>query len=384
MRVLEINVDDVGLGGVYALVSRVIRNKPGDMELDIACIAEFENPENVTALRQFGCEVHYVGTHGGRLSRPRAYYRNTLQLLRRGGYDCVHIHGDVAYLLLIFALAAKRAGIPKIILHSHAAGIDGGSRELKLALHRLARNRLRSVATDFAACSDVAAEWMYPNIKPTQVCLVRNGIETERFAFDPAVRDRIRHELGLENAFVVGHVGRFAYQKNHAFLLDAFAAMRERMENARLLLVGEGVLFDEMRAKAARLGLERDVVFYGASREVGALMQAMDLFALPSHFEGLPVAGVEAQAAGLPVLFSDAITRQAALIEDVRFLPIAADSVGLWAEQAARIAGEAHNRRGAAEAVARAGYSVQDAIDGFLKLYHSPMEQDRKARGERT
>ena len=107
MRVLEINVDDVGLGGVYALVSRVIRNKPGDMELDIACIAEFENPENVTALRQFGCEVHYVGTHGGRLSRPRAYYRNTLQLLRRGGYDCVHIHGDVAYLLLIFALAAK-------------------------------------------------------------------------------------------------------------------------------------------------------------------------------------------------------------------------------------------------------------------------------------
>ena len=127
MKVLEVNVDDVGLGGVYALVNSVIRNKPEGLKLDIACIAEFENPNNIETLKRLGTDVFYVGTTGPRWTRPAAYYRNTLKLLQNGGYDCVHIHGDVAYLLLIFAKAARRAGVKKIILHSHAAGIDGGS-----------------------------------------------------------------------------------------------------------------------------------------------------------------------------------------------------------------------------------------------------------------
>jgi len=91
MKVLEINVDDVGLGGVYALVNSVIRNKPDGLKLDIACIAEFENPNNVQSLNRLGTDVHYVGTAGGRLSRPGAYYNNTLKLLREGGYDCVEM-----------------------------------------------------------------------------------------------------------------------------------------------------------------------------------------------------------------------------------------------------------------------------------------------------
>ena len=143
MKVLEINVDDVGLGGVYALVRSVIRHKPDGLKLDIACIAEFENPGNVSELKALGTDVYYVGTSGSRLSRPRAYYENTLRLLREGQYDCVHIHGDVAYLLLIFALAARRAGVPGIILHSHAAGIDGGSRRVKAELHALTRRALK-------------------------------------------------------------------------------------------------------------------------------------------------------------------------------------------------------------------------------------------------
>ena len=96
MKVLEINVDDVGLGGVYALVTSVIRNKPTCLKLDIACIAEFENPDNVENLRRLGTDVYYIGTSGSHWKRPLAYYENTLRLLREGDYDCVHIHGDVA------------------------------------------------------------------------------------------------------------------------------------------------------------------------------------------------------------------------------------------------------------------------------------------------
>lgn len=370
MKVLEVNVDDVGLGGVYALVNSVIRNKPEGLKLDIACIAEFENPNNIERLKRLGTDVHYVGTKGPRWTRPSAYYRNTLKLLQGGGYDCVHIHGDVAYLLLIFARAARRAGVKRIILHSHAAGIDGGSRRLKAALHRLCRGALPGCATDFAACSDRAAAWMYPGLDVSRVKMVKNGVELERFAHDPAVRARVRGELKLEDAFVVGHVGRFAYQKNHEYLLDAFAAMRRRIENARLLLVGEGGLFDQIRAKAARLGMEKDVIFYGASTDVGSLMQAMDLLALPSRFEGLPVVGVEAQAAGLPVLFSDRITRQAALTDHVRFLPIDAASVESWGEAAREAAeGPGWDRAEDCERVRAAGFTIQDTVRAFLALY---------------
>ena len=351
-------------------MNSVIRNKPEGLKLDIACIAEFENPNNIERLKRLGTDVHYVGTRGLRWTRPSAYYRNTLKLLQGGGYDCVHIHGDVAYLLLIFAKAARRAGVKRIILHSHAAGIDGGSRRLKATLHRLCRSALLRCATDFAACSDKAAAWMYPGLDVSRVKMVKNGVELERFAHDPAVRARVRGELKLEDAFVVGHVGRFAYQKNHEYLLDAFAAMRKRVENARLLLVGEGVLFDEIRAKAARLGLEKDVIFYGASNGVGKLMQAMDLLALPSRFEGLPVVGVEAQAAGLPVLFSDRITRQAELTDHVRFLPIDAASVESWGEAAREAAeGPGWDRAGDCERVRQAGFTIQDTVRAFLALY---------------
>ena len=369
MKVLEINVDDVGLSGVYALVENVIRHKPEGLKLDIACIAEFENSENIRRLNAMGTDVHYVGTRGGKLSRPRAYYTNTLRVLREGHYDCVHIHGDVAYLLLIFAAAACRAAVGKIILHSHAAGIDGGSRRLKAILHDLAKGPLSRRATDFAACSDMAAAWMYPGVDPSRVSMVRNGVEAERFAFDPDVRRRLRGDLKLEDSFVVGHVGRFAYQKNHEFLVEAFAEIRRRVESAKLLLVGEGVLFDEVRAKVSRLGLEHDVIFYGASRDVPALLQAMDLFALPSHFEGLPVVGVEAQAAGLPVLYSDRITRQAKLTDDVWYLPVGQGDAGQWADAAAKIAGMDIDRTTGYEKVMQAGYTIDNTVRDFLRLY---------------
>lgn len=369
MRVLEVNVDDVGLGGVYALVNSVIRHKPAGLKLDIACIAEFENPDNIRALNALGTDVYYVGTDGGKLSRPTAYYKNTLRLLQKERFDCVHIHGDVAYLLLIFARAARAAGVPRIILHSHAAGIDGGSRRLKAALHRLCRRALKGTATDFAACSDMAAAWMYPNIDMEQVRMIENGVEVERFAFDPEERARLRRELNLEDAFVVGHVGRFAYQKNHDYLLEVFRAIRDTVAGAKLLLVGEGVLFDHVRERAMQLGVEKDVIFYGASRNVAGLMQAMDLFALPSHFEGLPVVGVEAQAAGLPVLFSDRVTRQAGLTDDVRFLPIDAHGLDSWAVAAREAASRSIDRAAGSERVRAAGFTIQRTVEAFLSLY---------------
>ncbi|MBR6889655.1 MAG: glycosyltransferase, partial [Clostridia bacterium] len=297
------------------------------------------------------------------------------------GYDCAHIHGDLAYLLLIFAKAARRAGVKKIILHSHAAGIDGRLRRAKGALHALTRRALKRCATDFVACSDRAARWMYPNLDAGRVVQVNNGVDLDRFAFDPQTRERVRSDLGLEGAFVVGHVGRFAWQKNHEYLLRAFSAIRARVPGARLLMVGEGPLFDGTRALAGELGLLDDVIFYGASYDVGALMQAMDLFLLPSRFEGLPVVGVEAQAAGLPVIFSDAVTRQAKLTDSAWFLPTDEGAVELWARRALDVAGAQIDRRQGLQAVKRAGFAIEDTVGAFLALYGASGAQPEKGGG---
>ena len=129
----------------------------------------------------------------------------------------------------------------------------------------------------------------------------------------------------MKDEILLGHVGRFCYQKNHEYLVAVFEEVRKQGINAKLLFVGDGEEKEKIYAIVKEKKLESDVIFYGTSTRVNELFQAMDIFLLPSHFEGLPIAGVEAQAAGLPVIFSDKITRQAKIITPVKYLSIAAD-----------------------------------------------------------
>ena len=174
---------------------------------------------------------------------------------------------------------------------------------------------------------------MFPNVKANKITIIHNGVDLDKFRFDPENRAAVRNAWGLEDAFVLGHVGRFEYQKNHEYLVDIFAAVKQRVPNAKLFLVGEGSLQEDIRKKVDALGLSDDVIFAGLSREVAKLLSGFDVFVLPSHFEGLPIVGVEAQAAGLPVLFADTITKEAKLTEDSWFLPIGENDVAQWAEK---------------------------------------------------
>lgn len=369
MKVLEINVDDNGMGGVYALVNNVIHNKPEILQLDIACITRFENQEHIEELKDYGTHVFYVGTEK-KLKRPFEYYKKTIGLLNSKQYDCVHIHGDVAYLLLIFAMAAEKSGVKRIILHSHAAGVDGRARSIKKILHDATKKRLKRHGSLFVACSDVAAKWMFPNINQNKIIMIHNGINLVDFKFCQNIRDEQRKQLGVTNDYLVGHVGRFAYQKNHDFLIRAFAEIKKKISNAKLILIGEGILMNEVKNEAKKLGLQEDIIFYGACHNVNELMQAMDLFVLPSHFEGLPVVGVEAQAAGLPVLFSDQITKEARQTENVRFLSIENGQESVWAQNAFEIKNNNSYDRSLGEKVLEnRGFSINNTVKEFLELY---------------
>ena len=148
-----------------------------------------------------------------------------------------------------------------------------------------------------------------------------NAIDTEKFSYDPEARIALRKELGIpQDAFVVGHVGRFMYQKNHNFLIDIFAELQKEKPGARLLLIGEGELMEQIKAKVQRLGIEKSVIFTGACNDVNKLYSVMDVFCLPSFYEGMPVVAWEAQANGLPCVFSDKVSKEVEQGENCCFL----------------------------------------------------------------
>lgn len=372
-KILEVNVDDRGLGGVYGLVKNIIQASPEDVRIDIACLETFENKENIKELNRYGSHVYYVGYNGNKLKKQAKIYKNLKALIADQHYDTVHIHADVANKLLVSGYAAKHSGVKQIILHSHATGTDGAHRARKEKIHKLCRTKLPKIGTDFATCSDLAAKWMFPSIPKSQITQINNGIDLPKFRFSKEQRTEIREELQLSERFVIGHVGRFMYQKNHAYLIKMFAELYRTWKQEPigrepvLFLVGDGELKAEIAEETKRLGIAHAVIFHGLSGRVNALMQAMDVFVLPSHFEGLPIVGVEAQAAGLPVVFSDQITREAELTNEVTYLPITEDAIGHWVRTVLHY--ETFERYDTYERLKAEGYQIEDTVNKLLALY---------------
>ena len=203
-----------------------------------------------------------------------------------------------------------------------------------------------------------SAKWACPAMDlPCEV--IPNAIDAQMFRFSEQVRREVREQYGLEDCLVVGHVGRLQYQKNQTFLLDAFRHLHEREEKARLVLVGDGPDLTELEAKAVTLGIEREVLFLGNRDDVNRLLQAFDLFVMPSHFEGFGMAALEAQAAGLPCLLSDSVPRETKLTRNVEFIP--AEDPAIWAEHMLNMLERHEIRRDEAQTIADAGYDIGTA-----------------------
>jgi len=220
-------------------------------------------------------------------------------------YKIVHSHMDK---MSGFVLrSAKKARVPVRIAHSHSTSSEGGA--IANIYKWYAGAFIKSCATHFLACSVAAAQWLFANRESTTKIL-KNGIECDEFTFNPDLREQVRKELKLHgDVFVIGHVGRFAYPKNHTFLIDIFAQLIEYRPNSILLLVGDGPLRLEMEKKVEKLNLTDKVKFLGIRSDINRLLQAFDAFLFPSIYEGLPVTLIEAQGAGLPCIISDTITQ---------------------------------------------------------------------------
>lgn len=228
----------------------------------------------------------------------------------------------------------------------------------------------RFIADHFFACSsDAAIVWFGKKIAESDKCdILYNGIDCDRFAFHQLYRDEIRKEFGLEDRFVVGHVGRHTPQKNPLFMLEVFAEVYQKNVNARLLQVGQGELTEQMKEKCRELGIETAVIFAGAHSDVEKYYSAMDVFLFPSLWEGLGMVAVEAQTNGLHTVVSDAVPKLAD-IDAGLYHPISLNKQAVeWADELLKYRDKQHAVNGK-EYAYKAGYDVRNTAKELTKFY---------------
>lgn len=234
------------------------------------------------------------------------------------------VHGHLSSLALIYLGIAKKHKVPYRIAHSHGAG---HLKSLKGYAKYFMFKGAKIFANKYYACSSEAGKYLFGNKKFE---FLPNGINPNRFIFNKNNRDEIRNQYNLDGKFVVGHTGRFNLQKNHIFLLNMFKLFHDKNPNARLLLLGGGELENSIKSETNRLGLNDFVIFAGVQKECEKYYHAMDVFVLPSLFEGLPVTGIEAQYAGLPCIFSDEISKEVKITDNVQFIGISDNDKQRW------------------------------------------------------
>ena len=250
------------------------------------------------------------------------YFFKLIKFLKNNRYEIVHINESTAHMMLYYTIICKIVGIKKIILHSHSSGFDSGKREIKLIFHNISKFLLPLFTKNYLACSQTAAKWTFLKKYLDEVKIINNGIDTEKFKFDSEKRKEIRKTLKIEKNFVLGHIGRMSYQKNHEFLIDLFKEVVKNIPESKLLLIGTGPLESKLKEKVKKLKLDGNILFLGVRDNVADYLQAMDLFLLPSHFEGLGIVGVEAQATGLFSLFSNIIPKEIEITNLCEFISL--------------------------------------------------------------
>lgn len=338
-------------GGIESFLNNVLSHmdKTG-MSIDIVA-AKIHDSVFAAGLEAQG--VRFIELSGQ--LRSSKNYRLFRELLRERQYDVVHFNLFQGMSLRYIRIAEKE-NIPIRIAHSHNTALRRSvGRMLKLLLHKIGGYMYADSATHFWACSQAAAEFLFPQkvLREKSYRFIPNGIQTQRFAFNSQMREAVREELGISDCFVIGNVGRLCYQKNQSFLLDVFAEVLNHRPESRLLLVGEGEDKAMLQEKAERLGVADKVIFYGVTKQVEKLFWAMDVFVFPSLFEGLGIVAVEAQAAGLPVICSEHIPPEAKIVCEAYTLPL---DVEKWAKDLQNLALE--RSRTAVEDIQVAGFEV--------------------------
>lgn len=329
-----------------------------------------------------GCFEKEIISMGGRIYRvttpSTSFIRHNIDLRKvflENSNSIIHLHH--CFGSIFAALQAQLAGGRIIISHAHAAN------ETRSPIKKIIRISIRVILNRICdyklACSYDAAVCLYGKraVKKNRVMLIRNAINIEKYIFNQRIRDQKRKEMGIDDYFVVGHVGRFSSVKNHSFLLEIFRDLCSMNIDCRLVLVGEGALEEDIARKTRRLNLQDKVIFLGKRTDVNDLMQIFDLLIFPSINEGLGLTLIEAQATGLRCITSKSVPEEVNVTSLVEFISLNESSV-YWAKEAQKLV-QATNREDYSETMRKAGYDItqQAAVleEFYLDAYRKKTSQ---------
>ena len=364
-RILYVNGGIMNRGGIESYMMSYYRNIDRNLlQIDFV-VHGFEKGAYDDEIESLGGRIYRVPV------KSKDYFGNINQLKKifnNNNYKIVHSHMDAMSTVVL--KVAKECGVPIRIAHSHNTQ-HLTTNKLKYLLNEFARKNITKYATHLYSCSEPAARWLFgdENTDIGNVKYIRNAIDLEDYIFNKDIRTETRKEFGIQDYFVIGHVGRFDYQKNHLYLIDVFSKFLKNQPNSKLILVGDGHLRNEITNKIVDLNIEENVILLGIRKDINKIINAFDVFLLPSHFEGLPLVLIEAQANGLNCIVSSNIAHEVNISGNVKFLPINHE-VSNWVNTILSNR-ENYDRNVDLNNFISAGYSIKNEAIKLQELYLS-------------
>lgn len=361
IRVLQI-IGIFNKGGVESVVLNYYRHINRD-KIQFGFVVHDNTTVDVSAL---------VEPLGGRVYKVPAYNKNiwgfmkgVYNIVKHHNYKIIHSHMTT---LSVFSLGpAWLAGAKIRILHAHNTTVS--SEYFRNIIKLMLRPFSIAVANHYFACSQLVAQWMYGDIF-RKIIIINNAVDLKKFAFNRIRRNILRRELGLENSFVIGHVGRFVYQKNHEYLIHLLAFIMRTMSDVKLVLIGDGPLRERILNLIHTLNMDDRVLYLGVRHDVDDLYNIFDVVYLPSWYEGLAVVSVEAQANGLPILMSKYVTEEACIDKDLSYrIGVGDDDMEKWLEMTQSIREHSQWRGIQSEVLQKKGFDISQKSAELEALY---------------
>lgn len=361
IRILHI-VQRMEAGGTQAFLMNLYRNIDRS-KIQFDFLVEYEEKEFYdNEIISLGGKIYY--TNFRKTLNVIKFKRTISEILKNHPeYKIIHIHATA--IGRICTDVARKCGVKTIIAHSHSNNaIKDWKKYPKIILRKL----YTKGPTDFFACSEEAGKYTFRNKEFT---VIYNAIDIDKFLFNQEVRENIRKELNIEDKFVIGNIGRLQKEKNQTFLIDIFYKIQKKKDNAVLLIIGKGPLENTLKEKVSNLGIDNKVYFLGNRKDVEKIYQGMDVFVLPSLYEGLGIVAVEAQASGLPVIASTGVAKEANITSNIQNIDLK-DSIDIWAETICR--SNVENRNSVEKLVRNSKFDVKNSAkflqEFYLKKYY--------------
>lgn len=368
IRVLQV-LGTLNLGGAESRIMDLYRNINRES-------IQFDFLIHTNDKQYFQEEVEALGGRIYRLPKFKVYnyisYCKAVKKFFKEHPEIKAVHGHMTSTAGIYLSIAKKFGVPMTIAHARSAGVDSG---LKGKITLFLRRNLKKQTDYCFTCSALAGEMVFGKeaMAEGRVRTIPNAIDATKFTFNEERRKEIRKELNIEDKFVVGHVGRFDFMKNHKFLIDIFEEVVKENSEAILMLLGDGSMRKEIEELAAQRNLQQKVLFMGNRRNINEYFQAMDYFVFPSLFEGLPGTVIEAQAAGLKCLIADTITEEVVISSMVKRFSLE-KTAKEWADYVLKT--KEYPRENTLQIVENAGFDVKKQVKN-LEVFYKTSEKKK-------